>query len=1094
MKKKKTNTIEEQQQKESMFVGITRMFLGNRPMAVLLLIFVILAGFFSWAKSPKQLNPEIELPQFVITTVYPGATAQEVETFVTKELEEVVSDLEGVDEVNSFSVDGGVSTVYVSFKDTVSEETAKTQLRSKIDENLAVVKTEGLTDPLIQPVSIDLVPTLVVAFTSDSLHQDEVRELVVELMNDLKQVDKTANLNVHGGNTPEFRIALDPGKMQKNGISASDVELAIIASNIKVPAGAITNGNTVIKVGIDGTIKTLEDAGNIVVSPGIKLSDIATLEEFKTERNKIVQIHKDGESKDVVILSLSKRIGEDVIETMNTAIATLDTELAKEKYSALDVHENDKRYSVIQDDATMTQILIDAVLENLFQSIFIVFLVLLIFLTSRAAINVALAIPITILATLFVNYAAGYSVSLATLLAFIVALGLLVDGATVMVESSYRNIQEAGEDTPKWKSILKAAQNNAGGLFVSTLTSAVVFVPIAYIEGLTGQYMFPMAFIVPTSLFLSTFFALSIIPFFSDSLLEKEEKKKEEKKDPDFFDRLSEKYADKLTYLLDKDSRQNTFIFVTIAALVFSFSLIIFGFVKQSGMTAAETEQYFIFVNAPETVDMPEVYDMVKEVTNEVVKEEEVISAISFQGEAPVDNIEFMSKGSPTRILPNQASIYVHLTNTEDRDITNQEIVNQVRERLTDNETLNEYVDEGAVISVFVDSGGLNGAGKIQHKVFGPDPKIREEVAKDIYDVYSDTEGITHVDSTVDHGQPKILYRIDHEKALSFGVSSIEVSKALVTALGPHEVGTYHTEEGNEAAPIYMQFDFEDRNSIDDLSSIYVKSITGVMVPLDSVVEKVQTRNEPVRERENRRNVTKVIGEDHIRSSFDIYGELDEKMATYEFPYEGKLLEEDAVKKVYELPNGDLYSIEWGGEKKETIEINQDLAKAFIAAFVILYCLLVLQFKSFVTPLVVMTTIPLGFIGIFPTFFISYHLFGIPFDPPVMIGFIALMGIVVNNSIMILEYFEMYKKDGMETKEALIQAGKVRLRPILLTTATTVLGVVPLVTEPGWGGTAIAIIFGLSTSVAFTIFLIPVIYNKFQGEGKSKKKKKTSKK
>jgi multidrug efflux pump subunit AcrB len=1026
---------------------ITQKFISNRALSWLIFFVAIAAGVFGYLATPKTYNPEVDIASFTVISEYPGATAEEVEQFLTKELEQVLADLNGIDSITSASYDGGAAIVNVVFEVGINVEEAKTNVITQINSKEDVFRKYKLPTPIIKSNSYDNLAVATFGFTSETLTQNEIRELVVDLRETMREVPNVANPEIFGGESRTLRVLLDPQRLKLLNVSATDVIDAIEASNIKFPVGQIRNGKTITDIEVVGIFYSAEEASQILVAPGIRLSDVARIDDSFSQRTSSVELYQGGHLHDAIYLTIGKIHGSNIVIVVRNAINALKKELEKEKYLELD-------YQILRDEGKVASKSTFKLLSNLTTSIAIVFLVLLVFLQFRPALNVAIAIPLSLSITLFVGYLVGETINKVSMFAFILSLGLLVDAATVVVENSYRHVQ-MGE--PRLKAIVNAVHEVGIGLIISVFTSVIVFLPIYNVKGTVGEYVEPMAFFVPVALISSLFLALTVTPFLCIKILKYKGSEGQPKET--FFERkidwLTDIYEKALRGLLAKKSRQIIFVLILVLALAGSIACRQFDLVKQRSLPDADRSQFYIYIDAPNGTDVSKTHKIVEDVIEVIAIDSDIKSMQIYTAAPPILDVGGTLWGAIFRDRSHHASFKINLIDKEERERISSKIIRDVRELLAADGVIQSYVNEGTNIKVLEDPPGPPTEAAMVAKIKGPDREVRRKVAADIEKIAKGIEGMVDVDTSIEEAYRKIFYQIDHQKALASGVTALSIAQSMQAALGPYLVDQYHLEDRSEPALIEIQYEQENRNDLEDLSF-----------------------NEPTRYRDGKQPVTKVVGFMHDRSipyaMRDLINILDNE---YEFPDGGEKVGKDRYGFDYELENGDKYRIEWGGEWEQQLNINAELFEAMLIAFIIVYAILVFQFSSFSMPLIVMSTIPLGFIGVFPGFALLWVINQTYMSSTALIGFIALIGIVVNDSIMFLEYFDILRKRGMEMKPALIEAGRTRLRPIMLTTITTVCGTLTIATDPTWAGLAWSIIFGLTISTGLAVFLIPVLYN-----------------
>lgn len=1041
---------------------ITHTFIHNRPLSILFFLGIIFAGLFGYFQTPKQYNPEVTLPAFQITIPFSGATTEEVENYITKEIEGKIADIEGVDKIYSRSIDGGVAILNVEFFVGENLEESKVKIQSKISSNLDL-KIGSIGTPLIKNITPDDVPILTFGFTSDFLSQNQIRTKVLDIMNILKKIPDTANLNVHGGEKRALRILIDPAKMKFRKVSVIDIQNAIVLNNIKVPAGNIKDGKSLHRIEVDGTFLNKEKAANILILPGIKLADVASIEDSFSEKSSYIQIRDKVSSKNTVFLSIAKRKGSNAVTVADTVKIKLEGLMQKENNSTL-------QWKNYRNDGEVAKRAINNLGSNLLSSILIVTIVLFFFLGLKPAIVVAITIPLTLALVFLAGYFSGQTINRITLFSLILSLGLLVDSATVVVENIYRHLSLHEN---RKHAIVQAVNEVGIGLFLSTLTSVIVFLPTSQISGMMGEYMGPLSFFVPMALIFSMIVAYKTTPFLADILLEKSSKIQCNKRG--LFDKIALQYATILEKILSTKKRQIHFLITIFTLLIIVLTFPILQIVHFRMLPSADKEQFYIYLDMPEGTDLEKTKEISDQIQIITLQNPEVTSIQSFVGSPPVIDFNGLYKSAHLRIAPHLASLRVNLRLPNKRNISSSKIVEEIRNKLQKKFPRNIH------IRFVEDPPGPPVTATLVAKVQGTDQKIREEFAHYVYKYFQKTKGVVDSDTSIEHAFIKTTFSVDHEKALMSGVSSAQIAETLRTAISGSKISEYHLKNMNEMAFIEIQFPKSERDEIQDLSKIYIKSMSGEMVPINSIVKK-QTQGTPSTLYNDKRQPSTYVSAE-IQNRSVVYAVIDlmkqfiasapEKIGDH------KIINTkwDLYTITYTLENGEDYTIAWGGEWEMTLNNFRDLGLAMIVAFILIYAVLVAQFQSFVTSALIMITIPLAFIGILPGFAILDLWNGTFLTSTSLIGFITLMGIVVNNAILYVEYVEQLIKSGINKTEALIKAGKTRLRPILLTSLTTVLGSLTIVNDPVWSGFAWAIVFGLSLSALLTLGVFPVLYN-----------------
>ena len=1066
------------------FAGkITKFFLENRPLTILILVGLIFAGILSYRLTPKQYNPNISMPAFSVTIDFPGASADEVETFIAGELEEKISDIPGVKKIFSRSMDGGRIISFVQFKVGEDFEDSRVKLTNKILGNLDM-KQGLMQNPLIKSISADDVPILTIGFSSENLSQNQVRVKAYQIMNQLKKVSNTANIDIHGGESRVLKIVLDSGLMEMRKVSVSDIKQAILSNNMRFKTGAIKNQENYLEIEVNGQFQNAEMAKKIIITPGIKLEDVAKISLGHKEKNSIVSVSsKDFKEKGIVFVSVAKRKGSNAQTVVNDIRTELNIIMKNKDFSKLN-------YEIFRDEGEVANKAIGGLMQSLIISIIIVSFVLWLFLGLRSASIVAIAIPLTMAGVFIIGYVYGKTINRITLFALILSLGLLVDSATVVVENIYRHLQKITKNSKKVlaaqkKQAITEAVNEVGiGLFLSTLTSVIVFLPTSQLSGMMGDYMGPLSFFLPVALIFSMLIAYILTPFLADIILPVNSKILGKQK-KGFFDNVIKYYKIFLDKILDNKIFRRWFLISIFSALFLVFSFPILKFVHFKMLPSADKNQFFLYIDAPGDTNFPTTQKISKFINDILLEDPNIKSVQSFVGDASVVDFNGLFKGSGDRIAPYLATLRVNLINKEVRSEKSTPILNNLRTEIlekinsnTGNQIFYQTL-KNTKFKLLEDPPGPPVRSTLMAKIKGPNREILEKVGKDMEKLFQNTDKVVDIDTSITEPIRKVSFEVDHEKALESGISTTQIFETLSTITNEIDISQFHLKDSPEIVPITLSFPKDKRDNIDDFNNIFIKNFRGDMIPLSAVIKKKETRIEPVLFLDERDPTVYVTGELDNRSI--VYANIDLifDVFDYEFPNNGKIISWNLYGINFETENHEIYRIEWGGEWEMTLDNFRDLGLAMIIAFIAIYSILVAQFESFKVPLLVMSTVFLGLLGILPGFALLDVSVGTFLTATSLIGFIALMGIVVNNAIIYLEYFDILRDRGASIKEALSKAGTTRLRPIILTSMTTVLGNLTIVSDPVWSGLAWAIVFGLSISAVFTLGVFPALMMSF---------------
>lgn len=1043
-------------EKELNFYGkLTHNVIHNRPLATIIFIASLVLGIGSYIMTPKQYNPQVTLPAFSIQVEYPGASAKEVEQLVTKELEEKISDIPGVDTLTSYSFDGGMAFLQVSFEVGQSLESARVALQSKIMENIDL-REGSIAQPLVKTISPDDVPILEIGFTSSLLSQNQLRERVLELSESLQTIEGVANIQTVGGEPKALLIHVLPEKLKAFSVSLAEVYSILNTSNVQMLAGTIDSGKTQEEIFISSPLSSYK-IQQLAVSSGVRLSDIAEVKEGFTEKKSFVQVSSSERIQDAVLLSVAKREGENGIVVAEHAMEFLNTQkpLLEKQGIFFDVYRNEGETAA------------EAIFHlgrDLTISIIIVVLLLLLFLGKRESFIVAIAIPLTLGLVFFVGFLFGQTINRITLFALILALGLLVDDAIVVVENIHRHLKNG---TPKKQAIVQAVNEVGVGLFLCTFSAIIVFLPLTQITGMMGPYMGPLSFFVPWSLVLSLFVAYILTPFLADILLP--QTLHSSHNNLSFFDKIADWYAHILKYILQRKALQKLIIFSTFGALVVSFIVPFIPLVHFKMLPKADKDQIYIYLDALEGTDVPATHQYALQVAQTVQKNTEVQTVEIFTATPPVLDFNGLYKGAFLRNQDSMSTLRINLRHESDRSISSEEIAMELRKSLF-------QLGLPVSLKILEDPPGPPVLATLLAKVKTEDDGVRNIVTQDIKNFFIQTNEVVDIDTSQEVLFPRTVYEINYEEVRNAGVSIDHIAKTLWVALGPQRIMQYYDETAKEMAFVELSVPASFRDEKLDLSALTVSTSSGEIVPIMTFLIPKSATHVPVILRDEKVPSLYVTAEMGERSVVYASLEILWKLWTDYRPAGAVLSDWNLFGVTYALPNGQNVQIEFGGEWEMTLKNFRDLGIAMIVSMFLVYVLLVAQFKSFSASGLIMLTVPMALIGIIFGF-VFLDFFGVYLTATALIGFIALIGLVVKNGILFLEYYDYKREEGMSREQALIEAGRIRMQPIVLTSLTAILANLTIVQDPVWSGLAWAIVFGLSVSTLLSLLIFPIVYN-----------------
>lgn len=1062
-----------------MWGSIAKQFVENKRLGIITILALFVWGVIGFALMPKQYNPQITAPAFVVETRFPGASAEETHRLISVPMEDAVADIPRVDNIFSESREG-VSLVTVQFEIGDDVESAKITLRQKIQGNIDR-KPIGSEDPIIRDIDPETVPLVVLALTSREYSLESIRALAYDVKDELKKIPQTGEVSVVGGYTQNLIIDLDIGALEAYQMTPSDVSRALRNINGALYSEEFSSENGRFPIRVSGAFHSIDEVEQLMLTmregASVRLKDVARVSFGPGEVKEFRLFTTKETSNDAVFLLIPKQKGSNGTEVARQVNAHIES--LKESGtipSAVEVQS-------IRDEGRVASESVSTLSTNLLQSIMIVSIVLWAFLGFRSATIVAISIPLSLAFVFALGHLFGYTINRITLFALILSLGLLVDSAIVVVENMMRHLKEYPNTKPS-EAIASAIQEVGTGLFLSTLTTILAFVPMAFVTGMMGPYMGPIPFFVPVALIGSFLIAITVSPYLVSRLRQKPTTHNPQVVTREsFFLRvmhsLRDRYAHFLGEVLLKKSRRRGIVWVTFGLFFLAILLPAFGIVPFRMLPKADKEQFFVYLNLPETEPVETTRTVTQKAERFFLESSDVTSVVSFVGTPQIVDFNGLFKGSENRSAQHQATLQVNLSHPNDRERTSEELVLGFRQALE--VRLEEY--PGVRFIMVEDPPGPPVRSTIFVKVLGKDSAVLDAMARDISHMMGDIDEVKDIDTSVEHRGYEKAYRIDIERAQALGVSSQEILETLQTGISGSIVGLYHPRvEENvrilERQYIVVRLDEQDRRDYETIDRLWVRSEDGSTVAIKPLLQEVEAEAMKTLLSDERERAEYVSAEMGNRSV--VYASIDmlKELLNYQLPSgAGEVVGWSLAGVTYrDTQTGEEYQVLLDGEWKLTLDVFRDLGIAFGVALLAIFFVLAIQFESLRVALLVMVTIPLGLIGVLPGFAVLYWTQGIYFNATSMIGVIALAGIVVNNAIILLEHLRHILANEPSLRHALVATGRTRFVPILLTSLTTILGSLTIMSDPVWEGLAWAIFWGLSLSSILTLIVFPVLY------------------
>jgi multidrug efflux pump subunit AcrB len=1042
---------------------LARLFIDSK-LTPLLVVAAILLGIGAVALLPREEEPQIVVPMIDIFVQMPGASAKEVAERVTRPMEKLLWEIPGVEYIYSTS-STGMSMAIVRFKVGEDEERSIVRLNQKLFANFDLIPA-GASPPLVKPRSIDDVP--VVAFTLSSSRYDHftLRRVAAQLHDAIKEVPNVSEVTIIGGERRRVGVTIDAERLAAHGLAPSALVPLLEQTNRQLQAGSFSSGNTEFLVETGGFLRSAEEVGNVVVGVSngrpVYLRNVAEIRDGPAEPSNYVffggRAHGDeegaGELKPAVTISVAKRKGTNATKLSHALVAKVRSLEGTTIPRGVEV-------TVTRDYGETAAHKSNELLFHMMIAIVSVSILIWLALGRRESGVVAIAIPVTLALTLAVFYLLGYTLNRVTLFALIFSIGILVDDAIVVVENIVRHYRlPENRSRPVREIAIEAVGEVGNPTILATFAVIAAILPMGFVTGLMGPYMRPIPVGASAAMVFSLLVAFIVTPWAAIRLLKRGREGAH----------IEEGWTTRLYRKVMKPAVVDPkwrMIFLGGVALLLIASVSLFGFklVRVKMLPFDNKSEFQVIVDMPEGTTLEKTAAVTQEVARAIAGVPEVLNYQLYVGTSSPYNFNGLVRHYFLRRGANVADIQVNLVSSGDRDAQSHDIAKRVRELV---QPIGEK--HGARLKIAEVPPGPPVLQTLVAEVYGPDYERQIEVARQIEAIFDETEGVVDVDSYIEADQTKILFEIDREKAALNGITTDQVAATLRLALSGLDVGLLHDANEKEDVPITLRLPREQRSSIGNLESIRLVGSGGNLVALGSIVRIREEIADRSIYHKNLMPVVYVTGDIAGREESPVYAiqKLNRAIDAIELP-EGYALDRYVAQQPADT--GKL-AMKWDGEWHITYEVFRDLGIAFAVVLVLIYILVVGWFQSFKTPLTIMAAIPFSLVGILP----AHALMGAFFTATSMIGFIAGAGIVVRNSIILVDFVELRLKQGMPLAEAVIDAGAVRFRPMMLTAAAVIVGASVILFDPIFQGLAISLMAGEVASLLLSRATVPILY------------------
>ncbi len=1048
----------------------------------LVIIASVLLGVFAVIMTPREEEPQIIVPMVDVFVQMPGASAKEVENRITTPMEKLIWEIPGVEYVYSTS-SPGQSMAIVRFYVGQNIEASIVKLYNKMYSNFDKIPP-GASQPLIKPRSIDDVPILALTFWGKDYNGYQLRRLVSQVDDQVKSVQNVSQTMVIGGQRRQVRVTLDAARLSGYGLSPGAVQQALKGANAQFPAGHFANGNYNFALQTGEFLKTPDDVGRVVIGSSngspIFLNDVATIDDGPEEPSTYVNIaFGSGSSEGVhadakgiypaVTLSVAKRQGKNAIKVAEAVLEKVKT--LEGTMIPPDVH-----YTITRNYGETATEKSNELLLHMMIAIISVTLLIAFALGKRESLVVAIAVPVTLALTLLVFYLYGYTLNRITLFALIFSIGILVDDAIVVVENIVRHYRMPINKDRNLMEVASEAVDEVGNpTILATFAVIAAILPLAFVGGLMGPYMRPIPIGATAAMIFSLLIAFIISPWASYRILLNEACENEPQPEPAQLDEdgvcalpegwTTRIYRQIMNPLVLNSRKRHHFLALVVMLLLAAVAMLPLKLVTVKMLPFDNKSEFQVVVDMPVGTTLEQTAAATNAVANYLRTIPEVTDVESYVGTASPYNFNGLVRHYFLRRGCNVADIQVNLVPKHDRKRQSHAIAKSVRGRI--HEIGRRY---GANAKVAEVPPGPPVLQTLVAEVYGPDDKTRWQVARQVRDVFESTEGVTDVDWYVEADQVKYELIPDKEKAALNGIPTDQLTQTIALAVAGSGIELAHIPEATEDVPIFLQLPLSQRSSLTQIQNIQLQGASGNLVPLGEIVRVQQTTQDLSIYHKNLKPVVYVTGDVAGAQESPVYAilKMNRTISQMKTPF-GYEVKHHTTAAPFDTTK---YAMKWDGEWHITYEVFRDMGAAFAAVLVLIYILVVAWFKSFRTPLVIMAPIPLTLVGILP----AHWMLGAFFTATSMIGFIAGAGIIVRNSIILVDFIELRRRQGMSLEEAVVDAGAVRFRPMLLTAAAVLVGASVILMDPIFQGLAISLMAGEVASTLLSRMAVPVLY------------------
>lgn len=1054
--------------KEGLAGKIAKSFISSKLTVLLMIVFMVI-GVYSSFLIPREEEPQIDVPMADIFVGYPGASPTEVESRVIKPLEKLISNIKGVEYVYSTSMNEK-AMVIVQFYVGEDIERSFVKLYNEINRHMDQMP-KGVTMPLIKTRAIDDVPMLGLTLWSETVNDFQIKQVAQELTNEIEKVNDVAITHKIGGRNRQLRVVLDKDKLAESGLDFLSVSKMISANNSQMSAGSFVQNDTEFLVKSGHFLQSAKDVENIIVgmqnNHPIYLKQIAAIIDGPELPINYVSLGFGGANElkqkypseySAVTISVAKRKGADAMKISDVILAKVD----RLKKSLI---PNDIHVEVTRNYGETASQKVSELLMHLIGAIFAVTLVVMLAMGWRGGLVVFLSVPITFALTLLSYYMLDYTLNRITLFALVFVTGIVVDDSIIIAENMHRHFKM--KKLPFKEAALYAINEVGNPTILATFTVIASVLPMAFVSGLMGPYMSPMPIGASIAMLLSLFVALTITPYLGFIFLkEKEKKGKTLKVEKPMEETMIYKiYAKFEKPLIENPKKRWLFLGITFLLMLASVGMFFTKSVAVKMLPFDNKNEFQVVIDMPEGTTLERTAVVTKEIAQFLATRSEVVTYQSYVGTSAPITFNGLVRHYDLRGGSNMADIQVNLTDKHDRKAQSHEIaslfrpeIQKIAKKFNANVKIVEVPPGPPVLSTIV------------AEIYGPNYEEQIKVADQVQNILKNTADVVDIDWMVEDNQKEYDFVIDKEKAMLHGIAPKQIVYTLHTALANKPISNLYDESSAEQIGLILSLDEKEKTNLQQISQLKIVSKNGTLFPISNFVIILEKTSVKSIFRKNQKRVVYVTADMAGALESPVYAILgmEEKLKNIQLP-EGYDLNEMYLGQPQSEED---FTVKWDGEWQITLEVFKDLGIAFLGVIIIIYILIVGWFQNFKAPIVMMVAIPLSMVGIV----LGHWLLDAFFTATSFIGMIALAGIMVRNSVLLIDFVNLRLEEGIPLKQAVIEAGAVRTTPILLTAGTVVIGAFVILFDPIFQGLAISLMGGTIVSTVLTLLVVPLVY------------------